>query len=106
MVATGWHWWSRPDAPIRLPRVRWMLRSLTLWHIERVLAGAERVFRRRTALGIAAPGEADALTAVTDFRASLPSRSRVLRVAALAIAALVLARVVATLFRTSVLTAH
>jgi hypothetical protein len=58
-----------------------MLRSLTLWHIERVLAGAERVFRRRTALGIAAAGEADALTAVTDFRASLPSRSRVLRVA-------------------------
>jgi hypothetical protein len=97
MVATGWHWWSRPAAPIRLPRVRWMLRSLTLWHIERVLGGAERVFRRRTALGIAAPGEADALTAVTDFRASLPSRSRVLRVAALAIAALVLARVVATL---------
>jgi hypothetical protein len=97
MVATGWHWWSRPDAPIRLPRVRWMLRSLTLWHIERVLAGAERVFRRRTALGIAAAGEADALTAVTDFRASLPSRSRVLRIAALAIAALVLARVLATL---------
>ena len=97
MVATGWHWWSRPDAPIRLPRVRWMLRSLTLWHIERVLAGAERVFRRRTALGIAVAGEADALTAVTDFRASLPSRSRVLRVAVLAIAALVLARVVAVL---------
>jgi len=97
MVATGWHWWSRPDAPIRLPRVRWMLRSLTLWHIERVLAGAERVFRRRTALGIAAAGEADALTAVADFRASLPSRSRVLRVSVLAIAALVLARVVATL---------
>jgi hypothetical protein len=97
MVATGWHWWSRPDAPIRLPRVRWMLRSLTLWHIERVLAGAERVFRRRAALGIAAPGEADALGAVTDFRASLQSRSRVLRVAVLAIAALVLARVIATL---------
>jgi hypothetical protein len=74
-----------------------MLRSLTLWHIERVLAGAERVFRRRTALGIAAAGEADALTAVTDFRASLPSRSRVLRVAVLVIAALVLARVMATL---------
>jgi hypothetical protein len=74
-----------------------MLRSLTLWHIERVLGGAERMFRRRTALGIAAAGEADALTAVTDFRASLPSRSRILRVAVLAIAALVLARVVATL---------
>jgi hypothetical protein len=97
MVATGWHWWSRPDAPIRLPRVRWMLRSLTLWHIERVLGGAERVFRRRTALGIAVAGEADALVAVTDFRASLPSRSRVLRVAVLAIAALVLARVAAVL---------
>jgi hypothetical protein len=79
MVATRWHWWSRPSAPIRLPRMSWMLRSLTLWHIDRVLTGAERIFRRRSALGIAGAGEADALDAVTEFRASLPSRSRVLR---------------------------
>jgi hypothetical protein len=97
MVATGWHWRTRLSAPIRLPRGRWMLRSLMLWHIERVLAAAERVFHRRSALGIAGVGEADALSTVTEFRASLPSRSRVLRFGALGIAALVLARVIATL---------
>jgi hypothetical protein len=75
----------------------WMLRSLTLWHIDRVLTGAERIFRRRSALGIAGAGEADALDAVTEFRASLPSRSRVLRIGALVIAALVVAHVLATL---------
>ncbi len=74
-----------------------MLRSLTLWHIDRVLTGAERIFRRRSALGIAGADEADALDAVTEFRASLPSRSRVLRIGALAVAALVVAHVLATL---------
>lgn len=97
MVATRWHWWSRPIAPIRLPRISWMLRSLTLWHIDRVLTGAERIFRRRSALGIAGAGEADALDAVTEFRASLPSRSRVLHIGALVVAALVVAHVLATL---------
>jgi len=97
MVATRWHWWSRPSTPIRLPRISWMLRSLTLWHIDRVLTGAERIFRRRSALGIAGSDEADALDAVTEFRASLPSRSRVLRIGALAVAALVVAHVLATL---------
>ena len=97
MVATRWHWWSRPSAPIRLPRISWMLRSLTLWHIDRVLTGAERIFRRRSALGIAGAGEADALDAVTEFRASLPSRSRVLHIGALVVAALVVAHVLATL---------
>jgi len=97
MVATRWHWWSRPSAPIRLPRISWMLRSLTLWHIDRVLTGAERIFRRRSALGIAGAGEADALNAVTEFRASLPSRSRVLRIGVLAVAALVVAHLLATL---------
>ena len=97
MVATGWHWWSRPSAPIRLPRVSWMLRSLTLWHIDRVLSGAEGVFHRRSGLGIAGAGEADALSAVTEFHASLPSRSKALRVSVLAVAALVLAHLLATL---------
>lgn len=96
MVATGWHWWSKPGAPIRVPRVSWMLRSLMLWHIDRVLAGAERAFHRRAALGIAATGEADALDAVTEFRASLPSRSRALRIGVLALAALVVAHLLAT----------
>jgi hypothetical protein len=76
LVSTGWHLGSRP---IRLPRVRWMLHSLTVWHIDRVLSGAERMFHRRSALGIAGAGEADALGAVREFRGSLPSRSRALR---------------------------
>jgi hypothetical protein len=97
MVATGWHWWSRLSAPIRLPRASWMLRSLTLWHIDRVLAGAERAFHRRSALGIAGAGEADALDAVTEFRASLPSRSRALRIGVFGLTALVFARLLATL---------
>jgi hypothetical protein len=96
-VATRWHWWSRPGAPIRLPRVSWMLRSLTLWHIDRVLSGAEKMFHRRSALGIAGAGEADALGAVAKFRASLPSRSKALRIAGLVIAALVGARLLTTL---------
>jgi hypothetical protein len=95
-VATGWHWWSRPGAPIRLPRVSWMLRSLTLWHIDRVLSGAEKIFHRRSALGIAGAGEADALGAVAEFRASLPSRSKALRIAGLVVAALVVARLLTT----------
>jgi hypothetical protein len=97
MVATGKHWWSRPGAPIRLPRVSWMLRSLTLWHIDRVLSGAERMFHRRSALGIAAAGEAEALGAVAEFRASLPSRSKALRIGVLVIAALVLAHLLGKL---------
>ncbi len=97
MVATGWHWWSRQGAPIRLPRVSWMLRSLTLWHIDRVLSGAEGVFHRRSALGIAGAGEANALSAVAEFRASLPSRSKALRIGVLVIATLVVAHLLATL---------
>ena len=96
MVATGRHW-SRPGAPIRLPRVSWMLRSLTLWHIDRVLSGAERMFHRRSALGIAEAGEAEALGAVAEFRASLPSRSKALRTGVLVIAALVVAHLLAIL---------
>ena len=96
MVATGWHWWSRQGAPIRLPRVSWMLRSLTLWHIDRVLSGAEKMFHRRSALGIAGAGEADALGAVAEFRASLPSRSKALRIGGLVVAALVVARLLTT----------
>jgi hypothetical protein len=86
MVATRRDWWSRPSSPIRLPRISWMLRSLMLWHIDRVLSGAERAFRRRSALGIAEAGEAAALDAVTGFRASLPSRSRALRIGVVVVA--------------------
>jgi hypothetical protein len=96
-VATGWYWWSRPGSPIRLPRVSWMLRSLTLWHIDRVLSGAEKMFRRRSALGIAGAGEADALGAVAEFRASLPPRSKALRIGVLLIAVLVVAHLLAIL---------
>jgi hypothetical protein len=74
-----------------------MLRSLTLWHIDRVLAGAERALHRRSALGIAGASEADALDAVTEFRASLPSRSRALRIGVFGLTALVVARLLATL---------
>ncbi|MGA2927645.1 MAG: hypothetical protein ABSG43_16945 [Solirubrobacteraceae bacterium] len=73
-----------------------MLHSLMLWHIDRVLAAAQRVFHRRAAVGIAGAGEADALDAVSEFRSSLPSRSRALRIGALALAALVVAHVLAT----------
>jgi hypothetical protein len=97
MVATRWHWWSRPNSPIRLPRISWMLRSLTLWHIDRVLSRAEREFRRRLALGVAEAGEAGALDAVIHFRASLPSRSMASRFGMLAVAVLVLARVLVAL---------
>lgn len=97
MVASRWHWWSRQRSPIRLPRISWMLRSLTLWHIDRVLSEAERAFRRRSALKIAEAGETDARNAVTEFRASLPSRSRALRIGVLAAAAIVVAHVLATL---------
>jgi hypothetical protein len=97
MVATGWHWRSRTSVPIRLPRVSWMLRSLMLWHIDRVLAGAEQRFHQRSALGIAGAGEADALGAVAEFRASLPARSRALRVGVLALAALVVAQLLVRL---------
>lgn len=97
MVATRWHWWSRPTSPIRLPRISWMLRSLTLWHIDRVLSGAERALRRRSALGIAEAREADALDEVTRFRASLPSRSKALQIGVLVVAALVVAHVLATI---------
>jgi hypothetical protein len=97
MVATRWHWLSRPDAPIRLPRASWMLRSLTLWHIDRVLAGLEQALRRRSAIGTAQTGEAETLSAVTAFRASLPSRSRALRLGVLVVAALLLGRLIAAL---------
>jgi hypothetical protein len=96
VVATGWHWWSRPGALMRLPRVSWMLRSLTLWHIDRMLSGAEKMFHRRSALGTAGAGEADALRAVAEFRASLPSRSKALRIGGLVVAALVVARLLTT----------
>jgi hypothetical protein len=92
MAASRWHWRpgpGRPGAPVRLPRVPWMLRSLTLWHIDRVLLAAEQALRRRSALGNAEEGDDEALHAVTEFRVSLPSPSKALRFSALAVAALV-----------------
>jgi hypothetical protein len=74
-----------------------MLRSLTLWHVDRVLQGAEGALRRRSALGTTEPGEDEALKAVTEFRASLPAPSKALRFSALAVAVLVVAHVLATL---------
>jgi hypothetical protein len=74
-----------------------MLCPLTLWHIDRVLLGAEGAFRRRSALGISEAGEDEALKAVTEFRASLPSPSKALRFGVLAVAVLVVAHVLAIL---------
>jgi hypothetical protein len=93
MVSTGWRWWRRPNHPIRLPRPRWMLRPLLVWHIDRVLTGAARVFHRRVAIGIAGPAESDALDAIERFRSSLPPRSKLLGLGVLALATLLLAQV-------------
>ena len=54
------------------------------------------MLHRRSALGIAGAGEADALRAVAEFRASLPSRSKALRIGGLVVAVLVVARLLAT----------
>lgn len=100
MVASRWRRRSRlgrPGALVQLPRFSWMLRSLTLWHIDRVLRGAEQALRRRSALGTGRPGEDEALNAITEFRASLPARSKTLRLGALAVAVLVLAHILAAL---------
>lgn len=91
MAATRWRSWSRRHSLIRLPRIPWMLRSLMLWHIDRVLREAERAFRRRLALKVAEAGEVDAVDAVANFRASLPSRSRASRIGMLAVTALIMA---------------
>ena len=55
------------------------------------------MFHRRSALGIAGPGEADALGAVAEFRASLPPRSKALRIGVFLIAVLVVAHLLAIL---------
>lgn len=68
-----------------------------LWHIDRVLAGAEQRLHQRSALGIAGAGEADALGVVAEFRASLPPPSRAWRVGLLTLAALVVAQLLARL---------
>jgi hypothetical protein len=93
MVSTGWCWWRRPDSPIRLPRVSWMLRPLLVWHIDRVLTAAAQLFHRRVALGIAESAEADALDVIEAFRSSLPPRSRALGLGVLAVATVFVAQV-------------
>jgi hypothetical protein len=97
MVSTGWRWWLRPNHPIRLPRVSWMLRPLLLWHIDRVLTGAARVLHRRAAIGIAGSAEAEALNAIEAFRSSLPPRSKALGLGMLAVATVLLAEVLVSL---------
>jgi hypothetical protein len=97
MVSTGWRWWLRPNRPIRLPRATWMLKPMLVWHIDRVLTGAARVFHRRVAIGIAGPAEADALDAIERFRSSLPPRSKLLRLGVFALATILLAQILGML---------
>jgi hypothetical protein len=94
LVATNWRS-SRSGVPVRLPRPSWMLDSLTLWHIDRVLAAVERALHRRVALGVAEADETDAVDAVAQFRASLPSRSKIFRISVLLLAALLVAHTLA-----------
>jgi hypothetical protein len=96
-VAVAWRWRSLRSHPLRLPRSRLMVRSLSIRHMERVLAEAERALRRRTALDVAPFAQARALAAVVDFRASLPARSWALRTSVLVLAILVVARLLVAL---------
>ena len=84
-------------APIRLPRPRWMLRALMVRHVEGVLSDLERRYRRAAALGVAPPPLVAEAKAVADFRASLPPSTWRLRVTALVLATLVVARVLGSL---------
>lgn len=97
MVAVGWRWRWPKRGPLRLPRLSLTAHSLTVRHIDRVLAAAERSLLRRVALGVAAQDDVEALESVRAFRASLPSRSWALRTSALVIAVLVVARALAGL---------
>jgi hypothetical protein len=97
MVAMGWRWRSPRGAPLHLPRLSLTAYSQTVRHIDRVLLAAERSLLRRVAVGIGGDDDAEALEAVTAFRASLPSRSRVLRTSVLVIFVLGVARGLASL---------
>jgi hypothetical protein len=95
--AVGWRWRSPGHVRLRLPRLSPTAYSQTVRHVDRVLMAAERSLLRRTAVGIGADADAEALEAVKAFRASLPSRSWVLRTSALVIAVLVVARALVAL---------
>ena len=82
---------------IRLPRPRWMLRALMVRHVDGVLADLERRYRRAEALGVSPPSLVAEAKAVADFRASLPPSTWRLRVTALILATLVVARVIGSL---------
>jgi hypothetical protein len=97
LVAVWWSYRSPRRTPLRLPRPAFMLRSVTVRHMERVLGPLEGRLRRRVALGTATPEETDAMNAVAGFRASLPTVSWRLRVGLLALGTLVLSRVLAKL---------
>lgn len=97
MVSTGWRWWGRGSRPIRLPRLSWMVRPLLVWHVDRVLTGAARVFHRRVAVGQASPAEADALHAIEEFRSSLPPRSKAFGFGVVAVLTVLLAQGLAKL---------
>jgi len=96
-VATGRRKIAPIIRPIGLPRPRWMLRTLTVRHITGVLASLERRYHREAALGRqSATMSADA-KAVASFRASLAPASWRLRMTALVLATLVLARLLGEL---------
>ncbi len=93
LVAVGRRWIAPMTGPLRLPRPAFMLRALTVRHMDAVLAGLERRGRRRAALGSELPSLAGDAVAVADFRASLPPISWRLRATGLVLAVLVVARV-------------
>lgn len=97
MVAVGW----RPIPPLRrrlrLPRPRWMLRAFAVRHIDRVLAELERRYSRQAALAERPASESAEAKAIAAFRASLPPASWRLRVTALVLATLVVARLLGTM---------
>src|SRR5687767_12701338 len=51
LVAIGRRWIAPMTGPLLLPRPAFMLRALTVRHMDAVLAGLERRCRRRAALG-------------------------------------------------------
>lgn len=92
LVAVGRRWIAPMTGPLLLPRPAFMLRALTVRHMDAVLAALERRCRRRAALVSPPAWLAGEAAAVTDFRASLQPISWRLRVTGLVLAILVVAR--------------
>jgi hypothetical protein len=104
-VALKWPWRLRSSSPRRLPVGTLTVYTFSTRRADRVLAQVERALRRRSALRALLADEADALTAVSEFRASLPSRSWLLRASVLVVVSLVIARVLVALLPSSFATA-